>query len=154
MQSVVNVAANILRQLLSSFPDVPDDMIELLEDMRSDARHFLEPSKIMTMISEIAPRFSSVWVIVDALDECENTSHRCHLVKFFQHLAACKIRLFVTCRPHVQPPDNVAVLDIRAHSEDIETYLRAKLEDTCIQHGLREEIVSNLLATAERTYAA
>lgn len=148
MQKVENIAANVLRQLLSWFDDVPDVVVELLENMRSDARHRLEHSKITSAINDVASRFASVYIVVDALDECERSTTRRYLLTFIQELVDCNTRLFITARSHVQPPKYAAVVEIQAHQEDIETYVRTKLEDTRIRQGLREEIVSNLLKTA------
>ena len=148
-QNVVNVAANVLKQLISQFADIPNDIMELLHDMRSNARHSLDLSSIMKVINAIVPRFASVYLVVDALDECESYATREQFLKFLERLEEAKT--LITGRPHIQPHMYAEILPIQAQDTDIETYIRFKLEDTRIKRELQEEIVAKLLQTAGGT---
>jgi hypothetical protein len=151
-QNVINVAANILKQLLSHFADIPNDLMELLYDMRSNARHSLDVSSITKVINAIVPRFASVYVVVDALDECESYTAREQFLKFVERLEEDNAKTLMTGRPHVQPHKYADILPIQAQDQDIETYIRFKLEDTRIKPELQEEIITKLLQTAGGTF--
>ena len=151
-QSCVEIAANMLKQLLSRLPDIPDNLANLLDDIRSDARHSIDISKITKTIGEVVHNFSSIFLLIDALDECESFTARRDLLRLLKLLRGPNIRIFITCRPHIQPLEEAHTVDIRAHREDLDTYVRAKLENANITRELREEIVDKLLKSAHGTY--
>jgi hypothetical protein len=157
-QSVVKIAANVLRQLVSRFDNVPDDVIDVLDRVRSIARHCLSISSITAAIVEIGHRFSTLYLVVDGLHECMNlpdNKFRNEFLVFIDTLHACNTRSFITCRPHIQVPElkRARVLEIRAHHDDIKKYVRTNLENTWIKPELHDEIVSRLLSLAEGTYS-
>lgn len=152
-QNVINVAANILKQLISQLADIPNDVMELLYDMRSNARHSLDMLSITKVIGAIVPRFVSVYLVVDALDECESYATREQFLNFVVRLEeANNTKTLITGRPHIHPHRNADILPIQAQDTDIETYIRVKLEDTRIKRELQEEIVTKLLQTAGGTF--
>ena|ERR1700738_2694490 len=151
-QNVVNVAADILKQLISRFPEVPDDLLAEFTDIRSDARHSLNFSKVTDLIDEVVHRLSSIYIIVDAFDECESSRDRRHFLKLIGRLASSGVRLLITARPHVHEMDNSEVLEIRARDGDIKTYVASKLDNMpVVNKELREEIIAKLLLTAQGT---
>lgn len=154
-QSVTNVAADILKQLVSQFDDVPQDIVDLLNDMRSKSRHLPDAKIIIELIHEIAARFSVFYLILDALDECDYFSVRPKWLEFINRLESWGTRAFITCRPHAMPDgDTFERLEVRAHVEDISIYVRAKLASATINSRLKEEIVATLLLSAKGTFVA
>jgi hypothetical protein len=155
-QTFINIAANVLKQILVQMVDVPDDLLRLLVDVRSDAWDSLNLLKVANLIDKAARRFpTGLYLIVDAFDECESSSERGNLLKFLQALEVSNNnRIFITCRPNIQPPVQAKIIEIQAHDEDIETYVRAKLKNTRLDMKLRDEIIAKLLATAKGTFVS
>jgi hypothetical protein len=68
-------------------------------------------------------RFSKVFIIIDALDECADGEH---LLAQLQKMSI-RIHLLVTAR-NISKYDNVSRLHILARDEDISLYVRARIE--------------------------
>lgn len=75
--------------------------------------------------------YSSVFIILDALDECSQDTLDV-VSSVICQLKECNIRVFATARPHLEnslqaqfnePP----VLQVEAHDDDVRNYLSAKL---------------------------
>jgi hypothetical protein len=151
-QDVVNLLANILKQALSRLDGISDDLFTVLDDMRSQSRHFLDSSKVIEIIRLVAEHLTRTYIIVDALDECRDSSTRTHLLESLDKLRSKKIKIFVASRPHIQHIRGAEVLQIRARDTDIETYVRSKLEKVGrVTPALREQIIARLLISAKGT---
>lgn len=155
-QTFINIAANVLKQILAQMVDVPDDLLRLLADIRSDAWDSLNLSKVANLIDEAARHFpTGLYLVVDAFDECESSGARGKLLKLVQALEESNsARIFITCQPNIQPPIQAKIIEIQAHDKDIETYVRAKLKNTRLDRKLRDEIVAKLLLTAKGTFVS
>lgn len=79
--------------------------------------------------------FSNVFIVIDALDECEEyDGTRAKLLSEIQKLQPI-VRLLVTSRPHITNViskfKDSTRLDIRASDEDIKRYLEGRIEEEC-----------------------
>jgi hypothetical protein len=152
-QDIVNLLANVLKQILSRLDDISDELFAALDDMRSQSRHFLDSSKVIEVIRLVAEQLSRTYIIVDALDECRDANTRAHLLDILDKLTAARnIKIYIASRPHIQHIRGAEVLQIRARDTDIETYVRSKLEKGGrVTPSLREQIIARLLISAKGT---
>jgi hypothetical protein len=152
-QDVVNLLANILKQILSQLGEVSDELITAIDDLRSQSRHFLDTSQVSEIIKLAANQLNRTYIIVDSLDDCRESSVRAQFLTIMDRLKAGNLRIFIACRPHISRSPHAEVLYIRARDTDIETYVLRKLESKGrISVELRELIVSKLLSTAKGTF--
>jgi hypothetical protein len=152
-QDVVNLLANILKQILSQLGEVSDELITAIDDLRSQSRHFLDTSQVSEIIKLAANHLNRTYIIVDSLDDCREPSVRAQFLAIMDSLKAGNLRIFIACRPHITRSPHAEVLHIRARDTDIETYVLRKLESKGrISVELRELIVSKLVSTAKGTF--
>ena len=90
-------------------------------------------AEIQDALAYVATSFSTIHVIVDALDECANFGTRRELVRYLQKLQSkADIRLLATSRFHSDIEEKfqgVPTLEIRASDEDIKRYVAAQIDD-------------------------
>lgn len=152
-QDVVNMLANLLKQILSQLGEISDELITAMDDLRSQSRNFLDTSKVSEIIKLASNQLNRTYIIVDGLDECRESSVRAQFLVTIDKLKARNIRIFIACRPHITHVPGAEVLQIRARDTDIETYVLSKLEAKGgITPELQKQIVKKLLSTAKGTY--
>ncbi|KIN03450.1 hypothetical protein OIDMADRAFT_39755 [Oidiodendron maius Zn] len=132
-QSAVSMLANLLKQLALSNSSVMAYVTKLYE------RHtvldtYPDVSELETAFLDACQDFQRIFLVVDALDECDIDIQRELVLKVLRSLKTSCVRMFVTSRPH---PDDIRELfqdspqiTIEASSEDIEKYIRATIEDS------------------------
>jgi hypothetical protein len=89
------------------------------------------PMEYSQLIQLECKTLSTIFVVIDALDECkENSGSRDHLLRELNKLQP-KLRLLVTSRPHIidvaEHFPEAAQLSIHAKEEDIRKYLNRKI---------------------------
>lgn len=156
-QSAANVLSCLLKQLLRRFePHAwPNEIFESLRAEFSDAHNMctLTIRELTDHIFICAKHFSKVFIVIDALDECENPNEGWKLMRFL--IAATQlehVRLLITSRPQLSIDNalkSVSTILISGQKSDIETYIRSNIEYRRWRKELREEVVSNLVFSAE-----
>ena len=127
-QNPKNLMASLLKQLLQGLPSMPNSLLQLYE------RHMLKKSlpsleEIIQALQSISSEFCRVFIIVDALDECQDLDggHRTFLAELFTLQSKVAANIFATSRfiPEVEKEfeGRGAQLEIRANHEDLERYL-------------------------------
>src|SRR6266496_5420452 len=104
MHSAKNIAANILKQLVAKFDEIPRDLLQLFEKRRQDPRHFKELKELRGWILKCAEYLPSVSIVLDALDECEDVSARSTIVSFLHGLLDGCVKIFLTSRLDLPKP--------------------------------------------------
>lgn len=95
---------------------------------------------IESALSRVVSDFSTVYVIVDALDECADDGTRHKFVRHLQNLQSrADVRLLATSRFHSDIEDQfqgTPTLEIIASDEDIKRYVAAQVDDLprCVQY--------------------
>ncbi|KIM27885.1 hypothetical protein M408DRAFT_310306, partial [Serendipita vermifera MAFF 305830] len=125
IQTPVNLLSGILRQLY--------DRISLSENIKSLYRQHIERktrptiSEISELLSAEMKRFSKIFVIVDALDECPEKDH-CRGF-FFNQLQAFQptTHLMITSRPEIAPTVEFRRLEIVASKADLDRYIDGRI---------------------------
>ena len=158
-QKAEDLLASLLKQLIQSRPVLPDS-VEYLYDKHKDKRLSLD--EISKALQSVAAIYSKVFIIVDALDECQD-SNGCRarfLSEIFNLQDKCKASLFVTSRfiPEITARFNKSIsLEIRASKEDVRRYLDEymfQLPGFVIRSlELQEEIKTKIVWSVDGMYA-
>ncbi|KAM3075825.1 hypothetical protein ACMFMG_007950 [Clarireedia jacksonii] len=130
-QKINDLLASLLKQLAESQPSLPITVKELYN------RHKIvrtRPSldEISRSLQAVATLYSRVFIIVDALDECQ-ISDGCRqqfLSALFNLQAKCGTNLFITSRPIASIEkefEGNPILEIRASEEDVRKFLEDKM---------------------------
>jgi hypothetical protein len=99
-------------------------------------------------------QFSSTFFVFDALDECEDPTVRWKLLTFIQ-MAQHKpgVKIFISSRHQLSSKTAFGISSpIRAHNEDIEAFVRERLECKHFPDELQREAVSKVVARADGMY--
>jgi hypothetical protein len=126
-QKPIDLLASLLKQLVQEQPSVPKSLNSLYEyyKNRRTRPSFDEVSKVLRSV--VADYFR-VFIIVDALDECQISDGGCMrlLSEIFNLQAKTRASLFATSRfiPEIMREFEGSVsLEIRATNEDVQRYL-------------------------------
>jgi hypothetical protein len=132
-QKAEDLIPSLLKQLTHDRPSVLDSVKSLYDKHR--------PSRSRPVIDEIsrtlqaaAATYSKVFIVVDALDECQviNGIRARFLSEIFSLQAKCAANLFATSRPILEIKNEFkgrVLLEIHAHSEDVEKYLEGHVSE-------------------------
>lgn len=130
-QSALNLLSSMLKQLCRGRPSLPDFM-RVFHDKHK--KHQTRPSlgEIMKNLHSVAAMYSRVFIIVDALDECQS-SDGCReqfLRNIFSLQNKVQSNIFATSR-HVHEIEEQfsgsTSLQIRAMDEDVHAYLASQI---------------------------
>jgi hypothetical protein len=157
-QKAQGLLASLLKQLSQEQPSLPES-VKALYDHCKEKR--IEPSldEISRSLQSVAAMYSRVFIIVDALDECQ-VSDNCRsifLLEIFNLQVKCGTNVFATSRfiPEITEKFNESMsLEIRARDEDVQKYL-----DGCISQSeskflksYREEIKAEITKAVDGMY--
>jgi hypothetical protein len=159
-QKINNLLASLLKQLAESQSSLPESVKDLYDHHKSKrTRPSLE--EISRVLQSLAAMYSRVFVVVDALDECQ-ASNRCpskFLSEIFNLQAKAGINFFATSRPI---PDiemefkGYPSREILASDEDIHRYLDGHMlrlpEFVLKRLDLQEEIKTEITRAVEGMY--
>ncbi|KAH8588562.1 ankyrin repeat protein, partial [Bisporella sp. PMI_857] len=130
-QGIDDLLANLLKQLSQGTVSLPD-YIKSLYNNHSKKRSRPAKNEILRTLRHAASTFSSVFIIIDALDECQ-VSNGCRtelLSDLFDLQEKCQTNLFATSRflPEVDEAFKSSIhLEIRASEQDVQKYLDGHL---------------------------
>ncbi len=113
-----------------------------------------ELCKIFRMTCEAYQR---CFIIIDALDECKQQSHRKEVFGLLKGLPITKIKLFVTSRPH--PHDikryleDALKIDVEASETDIKHYCSRMIEENpdatdLMSDSLKQQVTNTIASNA------
>jgi len=156
-QTLDDLLASLLRQLTESPPCLPIPVTELYERHKTK-RTRASTDELIKALQLVAPSFSRVFILVDALDECQvSNGCRARLIEeVFSLQARCGVNFFMTSRfiPEITDKfDKSSWLEIRATKEDVERYLEnhIKQSSSTIQK-MQEEIKATILNAVDGMY--
>lgn len=131
-QRLENVVLSLLKQLAQIATTIPDSLEELFN--RCQARR-CRPSlnEATETIHSIAASSSRIFVVVDALDECQTTDgYQRQLISLLMDLRTTGANMLATSRPVPHISDefkDFAFLEVLASSEDIRKYIEGNVQD-------------------------
>ncbi|KAH8585990.1 hypothetical protein B0O99DRAFT_704796, partial [Bisporella sp. PMI_857] len=126
-QKLKDIFANLLKQLVQEQPSIPDS-VKTLYNLHKDKQTWPSLGDILGVLHYVAVAYSRVYIVVDALDECQ-ISDGCRqrfLLGLFDLHAKCGVNLFATSRPisSIEKEfEGSTILEIRASEEDVRQYL-------------------------------
>lgn len=128
--TAANIIASLIKQLCSSLPNLPHSLSRLY--MESDnGQNMPKVEELREVLNDTCRNSQDVYIIIDALDECDALRHRPVLVKTLERIQRDVAKVFVTSRPY---PDDIKKafahglqIQISAQEFDIRMYLEAKI---------------------------
>ncbi|RPB12820.1 hypothetical protein P167DRAFT_145540 [Morchella conica CCBAS932] len=155
-QTPIDTFSSLVKQLAFKAKVLP----KAIEKAHNDNKRLML-DKLYEILLEVTRSFAQTFIIVDALDECDQVLQRERLLPMFHRLGKAGINLFLTSREH--PEDiqesfaNITKLRLWAKDEDISSYIEQRIADNpraerLINRGnsdLKEKIVSALQECAK-----
>ena len=158
-QTLTNLLSSLSRQLIDRSNSVP-------ETLRSSySRHFKKGTRpshteLLELLADIASEFSSLFIVIDALDECSSIDGtRSSLVSGLRKYLHSGTRLLFTSRPSGDLESlymDCPQLEIRASESDIRCHVSSRLmsEPRLVKHvaadpGLLNEILDYIVARSD-----
>lgn len=130
-QKIYNLLASVLKQLAESQSGLPES-VKNLYDRHKAKRTRPSLGEILTVLQSVTMIYSRIFIIVDALDECQASSG-CR-ARFISELFNLQIRnganIFATSRinPEIRETfKGSKEVEIRAHDEDVQRYLDSQI---------------------------
>lgn len=134
-QSLHNLLGSLLRQLVEWQETVPENVLALYNTLTTTHNQLTEGRIMETLWKEFA-NYSSVFVVVDALDESSETG--LELLEKLDNPLPGNVKFLVTSRPHAHIEKcfiGRKTKEISASGDDVTRYVRARIESN--RHGLR-----------------
>jgi hypothetical protein len=159
-QKIGDLLASLLKQLVKYQHSLPGS-VKTLYDCHKDKRTRPSSDEISGVLQSVAAAYSRVFIIVDALDECQ-ISDGCRqrfLSGLFNLQVKCGINLFTTSRPILSIEKELegnTMLEIRASEEDVRRYLEGhmfRLPGFVVRSlELQEEVKTNIVKAVDGMY--
>jgi hypothetical protein len=152
-QTTVNLMGGLLKQLLVTLPELPEELITIHRQKYEQERTSLELSDAVEMFHSTCRTFNRTYICLDALDECQDVIQ---LLKCLQDTPS-SVRLFTTSRKHIQTivqhhfKESVTI-SIVANESDIKAFIKGRIEENRIQEPdimdekLEKEITERIVA--------
>jgi hypothetical protein len=161
-QNLETLFASLLKQFVQEQPFIPGSM-KTLYNRHKDRRTRPSLSEILGILRTVAAAYSRVFIIVDALDECQISDgcRQIFLSGLFNLQATCGVNLFVTSRPILSIENDFEEkrslkLEIRASAEDVRRYLDSHISRlpgfVARSLELQEELKTNIIKAVDGMY--
>ncbi|PTB57987.1 hypothetical protein M431DRAFT_77404, partial [Trichoderma harzianum CBS 226.95] len=154
-QSTGDLLASILKQLAETQPLLPESVTDLYNSHQS-RRTRPSVDELYKTLQSIIASYSRVFIIIDALDECQtsNNSRIKFLFKLFDIQGESHINIFATSRPIPEVQEKFkesAVIEVRAHTDDVKNSLESQISqsDSEFLNICREDIKTKITEAAE-----
>jgi hypothetical protein len=157
-QTLEKVVASFLKQLLCASGYVPKEVEAVYDDY---SKRGVKPdfASLSSLLDTCSVGFSTVYLILDALDEYQETRHK-NLVSFLTHLkdsTEAKFKVLCTTRPHLQDlADDLkagTTFEIEPHNPDIEIYVKHRLNvDWQYDTDLQSEVIEAIMGQKDIKY--
>ena len=156
-EKTVNLIGSLLQQIALRQSNISDDIRRLYKThVTKRTRPFI--FEYSTLLKAECRPLSTLFVVVDALDECASES-KDEFLKELQDLGP-KLRLMITSRPNIMDITDyfkdAVRLEIRATNEDIKTYLAERLQRESrlksyieVEPSLHNDIIKAILVKAD-----
>jgi hypothetical protein len=132
MQTTVNLIGALLNHLLAALtPTIPDEVLTLYEQKCKRERKSVELPDLMNMFLSVCKIFKTVYICIDALDECSDARH---LLRYIKDMPP-SVRVFTTGRMHTTKAVNhhftdISTILIEANEDDIRAFAKSKISES------------------------
>ena len=159
-QKARDLLASLLKQLTQGRPSLPDS-VKYLYDSHEDKRTRPSFDEISRALQSVAAIYSRVFVVIDALDECQVTDgcRKILLSEIFKLQAGTGANIMATSR-FIQEVEKEfkgsASLEIRARDEDLQRYLDRRMAHMFYSPNpdLQREIKTEISKAADGMYVS
>ena len=150
-QTLENLLASILKQLVYLEPTLPKAVIDLYEKHQDGQTKFIL-RHVRDALHVVIKALPQVFILIDALDECLVTQQLMETVFSLQNCGVVQILATSRFVPSiVQLVDTFQRLEIRASVEDVKTYLQSQMShmpsfvtrNSTLQEQIRDAIVES-----------
>lgn len=147
-QSTSSIVSCFLKQLAVRLDSEQPEIQDLQKKFRIKSKR-PELVDLMTTLDALLQRFTSTYVIFDALDECD-TMERVKVLKVIEKFAEAGVKVFATCRPHIREvrhffeSRNAITIPIKANTQDIKNFLGIRVERTIQSTSMKAKIANQL----------
>lgn len=144
--TTANILANVLKQLISKLYPLPQSVTDLFHSYQNGADSLITPrlGDVRKDFLSVSKRFDRVFIVIDALDECDVT-YRGELLRWITGLEP-SIRLLITSRQEV---DTSIILQNYAQIQLSNYALRSNIE-IFISTFVQRSNLSSVLDTRDR----
>ena len=162
VQTAPNLIACLARQIIGCPKVLPQQLEEMHKELEHQRRR---PSfdELRKLLMNLCDQYDRVYVIVDALDECEAIQERRLLLPVLEELPRTFGRLFVTSRPNNEDISNTfgkqSKITVAASESDLRQYVAERIAEeerrtsaTKFKPELKESIISTVSAGASGMY--
>jgi hypothetical protein len=138
-QDVCTMLTAIMKQLVFGRPSAIEH-IDRLHQKHADRGTKPSLNEITNALRDVLAQYPYVYVVIDALDECQNATRHQFLAKLRDLQAGRDVRLMVTARfiPDIEDAFGAALkLEVRASREDVKRFIAGQTYrlPTCIQRS-------------------
>lgn len=150
-QQADHLLASLLQQLVQGLPSLPD-CLKSLYGYHKDKGTYPSLDEISRTLQFVAAKYLRVFIVVDALDECQE-SNECRSIFLSQLLnlqANTRSNIFATSRPipdNIKILEGVAMMKTSGRDEDVKSYIDAYLPELQLleemNQGLSKETKEN-----------
>jgi Cdc6-like AAA superfamily ATPase len=131
-QNAEELISSMLKQLSQSRSSLPEN-VKSLHNKHKDEKTRPSFDEISRALHSVASEYTRVFVVIDALDECQ-ASNGCRdrvLSEIFALQAKCEASLFVTSRdiPEITAEFTQSMtVEVRATDEDVKRYIEGRID--------------------------
>lgn len=148
-QKAVDILASLLKQLIQKLSAVPEIVRSLYKEHKNNTSSSCPIGDIAKALQSAVSSYARVFIVIDALDECEDRSKL--LTEISKIQVQTQANLFTTSRPIQEIKIEFEKLfegntsfEIRATDEDLKKYIDGRTLDLVVLRGenreLKEEI--------------
>jgi Cdc6-like AAA superfamily ATPase len=159
-QTLENLLASLLKQIAQGRPSLPES-IKLLHDQFKPRNIRPSVNDLSKALQSMAAEYSRVFILIDALDECQvNSGCRDNILLQISNLQMkCGVNFFTTSRiiPDITERfKGDLILEIRASNQDVQRYLKGHINELprFVQRNpdLQQEISSEIVKAIDGMY--
>jgi Cdc6-like AAA superfamily ATPase len=156
-QTPADLLLSLLKQLVQEQPSLPEK-VKTLYDCHKDKRTRPSFDEISKVLHSIVADYSRAFILVDALDECQEEGRRSLLSEIFCLQAKTRASFFTTSRDILEITKEFkrsTSLTIRASDEDVRRYLDGHMSRLkCVSQNLtlQEKIKTEIAKAVDGMY--
>ena len=156
-QAPADLLLSLLKQLVQEQPSLPEK-VKTLYDCHKDKRTRPSFDEISKVLHSIVADYSRAFILVDALDECQEEGRRSLLSEIFCLQAKTGASFFTTSRDILEITKEFkrsTSLSIRASNEDVRKYLDGHMSRLkCVSQNLtlQEKIKTEIAKAVDGMY--
>ena len=154
-QTVPSLLAALLKQLVQSRPDTAAPVSDMYDE-HSKRKSRPSIDEIIRALQSVCSKYTVVYIVVDALDECAGKARNQLIDKLHELQARIDVRLLFTSRhiPEIRQRFRCGpTIEVRASEEDVGRYIQGRINDlpSCIQRDkdLQDIVRSEIIKAAD-----